>query len=77
MRKPLLKLTLLAGFCLNLTACGTILSATSEQGLSIYSGTQRDFQALQAGGVTAVLAALDLPLSFALDTLLLPVTLSK
>lgn len=43
----------------------------------MYAGVTNDFQAMQEGGVLAVLAVIDLPLSFVLDTLLLPVTLSQ
>lgn len=61
---------------LNLTACGTVVSLV-EKDYSIYAGVTRDFQAIQEGGVLAVLAVIDLPLSFVLDTLMLPVTLTR
>lgn len=69
---------LLALLCLtfNLTACGTVLSLV-EKDYSVYSGVSKDFHAMQEGGVFAVLAVIDLPLSFVLDTLMLPVTLSQ
>lgn len=60
----------------NLSACGTVISLV-EQDYSVYAGVTRDFQAMQQGGVLAVLAVIDLPLSFVLDTLMLPVTLSQ
>lgn len=48
-----------------------------EQDYSVYAGVTKDFQAMQQGGILAVLAVIDLPLSFVLDTLMLPVTLSQ
>ena len=60
----------------SLTACGTMVSL-AEKDYSIYAGVTRDFQAMQQGGVLAVVAVIDLPLSFVLDTLMLPVTLSQ
>lgn len=61
---------------LHLSACGTMISLV-EQDYSVYAGVTRDFQAMQQGGILAVLAVIDLPLSFVLDTLMLPVTLSQ
>lgn len=49
----------------------------TEKNYRVYAGVTNDFQAMQEGGVLAVLAVIDLPLSFVLDTLLLPVTLSQ
>lgn len=72
----LLKYFLFANFGLQLTACGTIISL-SQNDYSIYAGVGRDFYAIQDGGILGVLAVIDLPLSFALDTLILPVTLSQ
>lgn len=59
-----------------LTGCGTVLSMM-ENDYTIYAGVSRDFNAIQEGGVFSILAVIDLPLSFVLDTLLLPVTLSQ
>lgn len=61
--------------CPLLGGCGTVMSLL-EQDYSVYGGVSRDFRAIQAGGVLSVPATIDLPLSFVLDTLLLPVTLS-
>ncbi|EXI61701.1 hypothetical protein MHD_05275 [Mannheimia granulomatis] len=61
---------------LNLTACGTIISLV-EQDYSVYAGVTKDFYAMQEGGIFAILAVIDLPLSFVLDTLMLPVTLTQ
>lgn len=64
-------------FCmLNLTACGTI-SSLADDNYTPYAGVVKDFQAMREGGVTSVLAVVDLPLSFVFDTLLLPVTLTR
>lgn len=65
-------------FCLifNLTGCGTIISL-AEKDYSAYAGVSRDFQAMQEGGLLSAVAVIDLPLSFVLDTLMLPVTLSQ
>ncbi|OOR99316.1 hypothetical protein B0187_06045 [Haemophilus paracuniculus] len=76
MLKTWLKLTLLAVFCLNLTACGTIVSLSNGD-YSVYAGVGKDFEVMQQGEIVGVLAVIDLPLSFVLDTLMLPVTLSK
>ncbi|MDH2997812.1 hypothetical protein A1D22_00485 [Pasteurellaceae bacterium LFhippo2] len=59
-----------------LSGCGTIISMMNEDH-SVYAGVSRDFKAIQQGGVVGVLAVVDLPLSFVLDTLMLPVTLSN
>ncbi|QLB44615.1 YceK/YidQ family lipoprotein [Mannheimia pernigra] len=69
---------IIALLCLifHLSACGTMISLT-EKNYRVYAGVTNDFQAMQEGGVLAVLAVIDLPLSFVLDTLLLPVTLSQ
>lgn len=72
----MLKRWLFAICCLNLTACGTIISL-GKQDYSVYAGVTLDFQTMQEGGVLGVLAVIDLPLSFVLDTLMLPVTLSQ
>lgn len=66
----------LVGLSLNLTACGTIISLT-EGNYAVYGGVMLDFSTIQAGGLLSVLAVIDLPLSFVLDTLVLPVTLSQ
>lgn len=59
-----------------LSGCGTIVSMM-EQDYSVYGGVSRDFAAIQDGGMLSVAAVIDLPLSFVLDTLLLPVTFSQ
>lgn len=59
-----------------LTGCGTVLSMMAQD-YSVYGGVSRDFVAIQEGGFFSVVAVIDLPLSFVLDTLLLPVTLSQ
>ena len=61
--------------CINLTACGTITSLAKEN-YSPYAGVVLDFKMMQEGGILSVLSVIDLPLSFILDTLMLPVTLS-
>lgn len=71
-----LKLAAFAFYLLNLTACGTIVSL-SEGDKSVYGGVQKDFAAIQEGGFFSILAVVDLPLSFVLDTLMLPVTLTQ
>ncbi|AGI32585.1 TPA: YceK/YidQ family lipoprotein [Mannheimia haemolytica] len=70
------KLVFLLYLMFNLTACGTVLSLV-EQDYRVYAGVIKDFQVMQEGGIFAVLAVIDLPLSFVLDTLMLPVTLSQ
>lgn len=59
-----------------LTACGTIVSL-AEQDYTAYAGVTRDFGVIQEGGLLGVIAVIDLPLSFVLDTLLLPFSLSQ
>lgn len=71
-----LKSLLLVTLVLQLTACGTIISLTQDD-YRVYSGVSRDLHTIQEGGVLSVLAVVDLPLSFVLDTLMLPVTLSQ
>ncbi|HGO5856968.1 TPA: YceK/YidQ family lipoprotein [Mannheimia haemolytica] len=70
------KLVFLLYLMFHLTACGTVLSLV-EQDYRVYAGVIKDFQVMQEGGIFAVLAVIDLPLSFVLDTLMLPVTLSQ
>lgn len=60
----------------SLTGCGTIFSLM-ESDYAVYAGVSRDFDAIRDGGMLSVLAVIDLPLSFVLDTLLLPVTLTR
>lgn len=76
MKKYLVRFGLIAIMATQLPACGTILSMTDED-RAVYGGVIRDFKTIQQGGVLSVLAVIDLPLSFVLDTLLLPVTLSQ
>ncbi len=76
MKKQISKWLILAFFIVNLTACGTITSL-AESDYSVYAGVSRDFQAIQEGGIFSVVAVIDLPLSFVLDTLMLPVTLTR
>lgn len=76
MKKFLFRLLFFAIFTSNLTACGTIVSIVQDD-YSVYGGVTRDFRAIQDGGVKSVFGVIDLPLSFVLDTLMLPVTLSK
>lgn len=59
-----------------LSSCGTVFSMV-ENDYSIYAGVSRDLIVIQDGGILSVLAVIDLPLSFVLDTLMLPVTLSQ
>ncbi|MGQ8820250.1 YceK/YidQ family lipoprotein [Bibersteinia trehalosi] len=59
-----------------LSGCGTIISLI-EQDYSVYAGVGRDFSAIQQGSLFSIVAVIDLPLSFVLDTLMLPVTLSQ
>lgn len=70
------KIVVLLCLILHLSACGTIISLV-EKDYGVYAGVTNDFQAIQKGGVLAVLAVIDLPMSFVLDTLFLPVTLSQ
>lgn len=76
MKKKYFQLLFFAIFTLNLTACGTIMSITDGD-LSVYSGAKKDLEVLQSGGILSIFATIDLPLSFVLDTLMLPVTLSR
>ncbi|MBF0785692.1 YceK/YidQ family lipoprotein [Muribacter muris] len=71
-----LKRGIFATLVLQLTACGTVISF-AENDYRVYGGVRRDFQAIQEGSVLGVLAVVDLPLSFVMDTLALPVTLSR
>lgn len=59
-----------------LSSCGTIISL-AEQDYSVYGGVQRNFAAIEDGGIFSVIAVIDLPLSFVMDTLMLPVTLTQ
>lgn len=70
------KWLLLAVALSQLTACGTIISL-SHNDYSVYAGVSRDFDAIREGGIISVLAVIDLPLSFVLDTLMLPVSLTR
>lgn len=63
-------------FSFLLSGCGTVLSMM-ENDYAIYAGVSRDLSTIQEGGIFSVLAVIDLPLSFVLDTLMLPVTLSQ
>ena len=74
--KPILKYALFAIILANLTACGTIINL-SQGDYAVYGGVRNDLSAIQNGGAFGILAVIDLPLSFVLDTLILPVTLSK
>lgn len=76
MKKQWIKWVCFAIFITNLTACGTI-SSLAEGDYAVYAGVSKDFQAIQEGGILSVFAVIDLPLSFVLDTLMLPVTLSR
>ncbi|WGE32488.1 YceK/YidQ family lipoprotein [Actinobacillus genomosp. 2] len=76
MKTHFLKFIAIVIFSQNLTACGTIISLT-EGDYSVYSGVTKDFKAIQNGGILSIPAVVDLPLSFVLDTLILPVTLSQ
>ncbi len=76
MKQRILKGLILVIFSANLTACGTITSL-AEGDYAVYGGVRKDFSALQEGGMFSIFAAVDLPLSFVLDTLMLPVTLSQ
>ena len=76
MKTLFLKLATVAIFSQNLTACGTIISL-SEGDYSVYAGVSKDFKAIQNGGILSIPAVVDLPLSFVLDTLMLPVTLNQ
>ncbi|WGE42741.1 YceK/YidQ family lipoprotein [Actinobacillus equuli subsp. haemolyticus] len=76
MKTLFLKLAAVAIFSQILTACGTIISL-SEGDYSVYAGVSKDFKAIQNGGILSIPAVVDLPLSFVLDTLMLPVTLSQ
>ena len=74
--KKVYKFICFAIIWMNLAACGTIINL-SKGDYTVYSGVKNDFSAIQNGGILGVLAVIDLPLSFAFDTLFLPVTLSK
>ncbi|WGE89845.1 YceK/YidQ family lipoprotein [Actinobacillus arthritidis] len=76
MKTCFLKFVAIVIFSQNLTACGTIISLT-EGDYSVYVGVSTDFKAIQNGGILSIPAVIDLPLSFVLDTLILPVTLSQ
>lgn len=70
------KWTLLAILASQVTACGTIVSLSNND-YRIYAGVSKDFEVIKDGGILSVAAVIDLPLSFVLDTLLLPVTLTR
>lgn len=59
-----------------LSGCGTILSII-EQDYSVYAGVRRDLATMEQESGLHIVAVVDLPLSFVLDTLLLPVTLAQ
>ncbi|MGV6988281.1 YceK/YidQ family lipoprotein [Testudinibacter sp. P80/BLE/0925] len=64
----------LFGFCLNLSGCGTIVSLINQtQPYSAYAGVKYDYEMAQRWG----LPILDIPLSFILDTALLPYALAQ
>lgn len=71
-----LKAVVLVSFMLQLTACGTVISL-AQNDYRLYGGVRRDIAAIQDGGVWGVLAVVDLPLSLVLDSLALPLTLSR
>lgn len=76
MNRTVSRAIILLYIILSLTACGTITSL-AEKDYGVYAGVIKDFHLMQEGGVFSVLAVIDLPLSFVLDTLMLPVTLSQ
>lgn len=65
--------TLLLALCITLTGCAS-LTNTQVDDPKIFGGTQMDLQAMDAGQY-GPLPYFDLPLSFALDTAFLPLTL--
>ena len=73
----------LAMVILLLVGCSTIASLVGmNHGPRIYSGVREDVRIIDRGGIYehkmpffVILAVLDFPLSFALDTLLLPLTI--
>lgn len=76
LHKLVFRIVALYPLVFNLTACGTIISLV-ENDYSIYAGVTKDLHIMQEGGIFAVPAVIDLPLSFILDTLILPVTLTQ
>ena len=76
MKSTACRALLLFIFAINLTACGTIISL-SAQDYTPYAGVLSDFDTIRSGGFLSILAVIDLPLSFVLDTFMLPVTLTR
>lgn len=76
MKRTACRLFLLGSACILLCGCGTV-SSLIEQDYRVYAGVSRDLEAINHGGIIGITAVIDLPLSFVLDTLLLPVTLSQ
>ncbi|MGR3807237.1 Uncharacterized conserved protein YceK [Pasteurella testudinis DSM 23072] len=61
-------------FCLSLGGCGTIVALINpSQPYSAYAGVKYDYEMAKSWG----LPILDLPLSFILDTALLPYALAQ
>lgn len=76
MKQLLYKLIGLLLISLSLSACGTVLSLM-ENDYTPYAGVARDLGYMREQGVFSFIVVIDLPLSFAFDTLLLPITLTQ
>ncbi|AAP96138.1 hypothetical protein A6046_07865 [[Haemophilus] ducreyi] len=74
--KSFLKKIVLALCSVYLTACGTVVSL-AERDYRVYGGVKRDFETIQEGTLWSMAAVVDVPLSFVLDTLVLPLTLTQ
>ncbi|AKO37416.1 hypothetical protein RZ65_05030 [[Haemophilus] ducreyi] len=74
--KSFFKKILLALCSVYLTACGTAISL-AERDYRVYGGVKRDFETIQEGTLWSMAAVVDVPLSFVLDTLVLPLTLTQ
>lgn len=76
MKRTLYKWSFLLLIILNLSACGTVLSLM-ENDYTPYAGVAKDLGYMHEQGVFSFIVIIDLPLSFAFDTLLLPITLTQ
>lgn len=76
MKQLLYKLSGLLLISFNLSACGTVLSLM-ENDYTPYAGVAKDLGYMREQGVFSFIVIIDLPLSFAFDTLLLPITLTQ
>ena len=74
MKKSLLSITIMAAFIIGSTSCSSIDARKKGSQSGVYPGVKAGTEAYKkADGITEnSLSVIDLPLSFALDTVLLP-----